>query len=77
MHVGVSPRGALALRRAAQARALVDGRDFCIPEDVRELAVRRARATASWSTRAAPAQRGAEESEWLVREILEQVPVPL
>ena len=39
VHVGVSPRGALALRRAAQARALVDGRDFCIPEDVRELAV--------------------------------------
>ena len=37
--LGVSPRGALALRRAAQARALVDGRDYCIPEDVRDLAV--------------------------------------
>ena len=37
--VGVSPRGAIALRRAAQARALLDGRDYCIPEDVRELVI--------------------------------------
>jgi len=36
--LGVSPRGAVALRRAAQANALVDGRDYAIPEDVRELA---------------------------------------
>jgi MoxR-like ATPase len=31
LELGVSPRGAVALRRAAQARALVDGRDYCIP----------------------------------------------
>ena len=37
--VGVSPRGAIALRRGAQARALLDGRDYCIPDDVRDLAV--------------------------------------
>ena len=35
---GVSVRGGLALRNAAQARALVYGRDFVIPEDVAELA---------------------------------------
>ena len=39
VEIGVSPRGAIALRRAAQARALVEGRDFCIPEDVRDLGV--------------------------------------
>jgi MoxR-like ATPase len=39
LEAGVSTRGAVALRRAAQARALVDGRDYCIPEDVRDLAV--------------------------------------
>jgi MoxR-like ATPase len=33
---GVSVRGGLALRAAAQARALVAGRDFVIPEDVQE-----------------------------------------
>jgi MoxR-like ATPase len=35
---GVSVRGGLALRMAAQARALVLGRDFVLPEDVRALA---------------------------------------
>ena len=34
---GVSVRGGLALRTAAQARALVGGRDFLLPEDVTEL----------------------------------------
>jgi MoxR-like ATPase len=34
---GVSVRGGLALRTAAQARALVQGRDFVMPEDVAEL----------------------------------------
>jgi len=76
IHLGVSPRGALALRRAAQARALVDGRDFCIPEDVRELAVDVLAHRIVIDPRGA-AHRGALETEWLVREILEQVPVPL
>src|SRR3954467_2598966 len=35
---GASVRGGLALRIAAQARALVNGRDFVIPEDVQEMA---------------------------------------
>ena len=35
---GVSVRGGLALRTAAQARALVNGRDFVIPEDVQLMA---------------------------------------
>jgi MoxR-like ATPase len=37
--VGVSPRGSLALRRAAQALALVRGRDHVLPDDVKELAL--------------------------------------
>lgn len=36
---GASTRGAEALLRAVRARALVHGRDFAIPEDVRALAV--------------------------------------
>ncbi len=39
LHVGVSPRGSLALRRAAQALALVLGRGFVVPDDVKRLAV--------------------------------------
>lgn len=36
-HAGVSVRGGLALKVAAQARALVYGRDFVVPEDVSEV----------------------------------------
>lgn len=32
--IGISPRGAIALRRVAQARALVEGRNYVIPSDV-------------------------------------------
>ena len=37
--VGVSTRGALAYYRAAQAHAIVEGRNYCIPDDFKELAV--------------------------------------
>lgn len=36
---GVSPRGTLALLRAAQGYAMVQGRDFAVPEDIKEVAV--------------------------------------
>ena len=39
LHVGVSTRGALALYRAAQAAALVGGRGYVVPDDVKSLAV--------------------------------------
>lgn len=35
---GVSPRGTLALLRAAQGYAMVQGRDFVVPEDIKEVA---------------------------------------
>jgi MoxR-like ATPase len=38
VRVGVSPRGALALYKAAQARAAIAGRGYVVPEDVKELA---------------------------------------
>jgi MoxR-like ATPase len=37
--LGVSPRGSLALLRAARAHALADGRDYLVPDDVKALAV--------------------------------------
>ncbi|MEQ6391266.1 MoxR family ATPase [Bacillaceae bacterium S4-13-58] len=37
IEVGISTRGALACMRASQARAFINGRDFVIPEDVKEL----------------------------------------
>jgi MoxR-like ATPase len=39
LHVGVSTRGALTLYRAAQSLALVSGRDYVVPDDIKALAV--------------------------------------
>ncbi len=39
LHVGVSTRGALTLYRAAQSLALVSGRAFVVPDDIKSLAV--------------------------------------
>ncbi len=38
LRLGVSPRGALALQRAAQANAAMDGREFVLPDDIKSLA---------------------------------------
>jgi len=38
VYLGASPRGSLALHRTCQARALLDGRDYVLPDDVKELA---------------------------------------
>ena len=39
IYLGASPRGSLALYRTGQARAAVLGRDYVIPDDIKELAV--------------------------------------
>ena len=39
VYLGASPRGSLALFRTAQAKALLEGRDFVTPDDVKELAL--------------------------------------
>ncbi|WP_137289437.1 AAA family ATPase [Natronorubrum halophilum] len=38
-HIGVSPRGTISLLRAAQARAVVNGREYVLPDDVQAEAV--------------------------------------
>jgi MoxR-like ATPase len=39
IRLGASPRGAILFERAARARARLHGRDFVVPEDVKELAI--------------------------------------
>jgi MoxR-like ATPase len=76
LELGVSPRAAISLRRAAQARALVDGRDYCIPDDVRDLAVDVLSHRIVVDPRSGRTT-GGEETTWILGEILERVPVPL
>jgi len=39
LQLGVSPRGGIALLRAAQASALLAGRDYVLPDDIRRMAL--------------------------------------
>lgn len=77
IRVGVSPRGAIALFRAARAFALTHGRDYLVPDDVRELA------HPVLAHRILPVGAGAASAEAhrvaenLLDEILEQVEVPV
>ena len=75
--LGVSPRGTLMLQRAAQARAYLDGRDYCLPDDFKQLAVAVFAHRVVASARHASAQKKSESTESVLREIVEAVPVPL
>jgi MoxR-like ATPase len=74
--LGVSPRGAQALYRAAQALALVEGREYVIPDDVKRLVIP-VFAHRIGIARASLSQRTTEMSERILQEILTTVDVPL
>jgi MoxR-like ATPase len=75
--LGVSPRGAQALYRATQALAMLDGRDYVIPDDVKRLVIPVFAHRVAINARASLAQRSAEISERILQEILTLVEVPL
>ncbi|MBN1941862.1 MAG: MoxR family ATPase [Phycisphaerae bacterium] len=72
--VGLSPRGSLALMQAARAMALLEGRNYVVPDDVKDLAVpvcaHRLQARAFAHDGAGSAADG------VFQKILETVPVP-
>jgi MoxR-like ATPase len=75
--LGVSPRGSQALYRAAQALALVEGRDYVIPDDVKRLAAPLFAHRVVINTRTTLVQRRPEAAERIIEEILNQLEVPL
>ncbi len=77
LSLGVSPRGTLMLQRAAQARAFLDSRDFCLPDDFKQLAVSVFSHRVVASSRHASLQKKSETTEAVLREIVESVAVPL
>ncbi|MCY7376053.1 MAG: MoxR family ATPase [Pyrinomonadaceae bacterium] len=78
LELGISPRGTLALFRAAQAVALIENRDFCIADDIKKLilpvfshrVIVNSRQTAS-------GKRRSFEAEQILRDILQKTNVPL
>jgi MoxR-like ATPase len=75
--LGVSPRGSQALYRAVQALALLEGREFAIPDDVKRLAAPLFAHRVVINTRTTLVQRRADAGERIIEEILNQVEVPL
>lgn len=69
---GVSPRGSLALMQAAKAYAALLGRSYCIPDDVRALAV----PVFSHRLGFQGGRRDTARQQALVQRILKEVPVP-
>jgi len=73
VYVGASPRGSLALLKLARAQAALDGRDFVLPDDVKEyaeaaLAHRLLLSPDLWSKRITAGD--------VVHSVLRRVPVP-
>jgi MoxR-like ATPase len=75
--LGVSPRGSQALYRAVQALALVEGRDYVIPDDIKRLAGPIFAHRVVVNARAALAQRRGDLGDRIIDDILSQIDVPL
>jgi MoxR-like ATPase len=73
--LGVSPRGGLIFQQAIRARALVHGRDYCTPDDVKSLA------TPVLCHRVIPEShsnsRRFADTATIIEKILEQIAVPV
>jgi MoxR-like ATPase len=73
--LGASPRAALSWVRGAQALALLEGRDYCLPDDLKRLAL------PVFAHRVVPlGSAGSEEQaarEFALSEVLERLPVPI
>ncbi|HSG31311.1 MAG TPA: MoxR family ATPase [Thermodesulfobacteriota bacterium] len=70
--LGVSPRGTIAFKLAAQANAIVEGRDYCIPDDVKNMAVAVLAHRVIMKTETSKVST----EEEAIKEILEQIKVP-
>ncbi len=74
IRIGVSTRGALALSRVSRAYALVQGRDFVIPDDVRDLLLPVLSHRIALGNTAAGGDRALAES--VIEDLATRVPVP-
>ncbi|NLN93902.1 MAG: MoxR family ATPase [Candidatus Hydrogenedens sp.] len=76
VRLGASPRGAQALYESSQAFALIAGRDYVVPDDVRTLAGPALAHRLLVKSRGADLAAAARERERIVREILSHIKVP-
>jgi MoxR-like ATPase len=77
LSLGVSTRGALALNNASKALALVRGREYCLPDDVKELAPIVLSHRVMLSRAQGMRAQSFEQAERIVLDIVETIPVPV
>lgn len=77
IELGISPRGTLALFRSAQALALIEGRDFCIADDIKRLILPCFAHRVIVSSRYANVTRRTHEAELILKDILMKTKVPV
>ena len=77
LSLGVSTRGALALNNASKALALVRGRDFCLPDDIKELAPIVLSHRVMLSRAQGMRMQSFEQAERIVLDIVDTIPVPV
>src|ERR671916_319898 len=77
LDLGVSPRGTLALFRAAQALALTEDRTYCVPDDIKRLVLPVFAHRLVVNSRFSSSLRRSEEAEAVLREIMKTISVPL
>lgn len=77
LELGVSPRGTLALYRSAQAFALIEGRDFCIADDIKRLVIPCFAHRIIINSRSAGLKNKTREAEQILNEVLQKVVVPI
>jgi MoxR-like ATPase len=77
LRMGVSPRGAIGLLRAARAYALVDGREFLVPDDIQRLVVPCLAHRLLPVGAAAASSEAHDEGAALLEEILSTIPLPV
>ena len=77
LDLGVSTRGAVFLYRAAQAMALVEGRTYCLPDDVKRLVIPVFAHRIVVNPGIESFGHHTDDAKDILTEILEQVPVPL
>ncbi len=77
LSLGVSTRGALALNKTVKALALVRGRDYCLPDDIKELAPIVLSHRVMLSRTQGMRGQSFEQAERIVTDIIDTVPIPV
>jgi len=77
VRLGASPRAGLGLKQAARAMAFLEGRDYLIPDDIKRMAIPVLRHRLVLKQDIFEAEKRNQQAEAIIREILDNIPVPI